>query len=243
MPLGAWGFLRRVGGRDEFHVDRETEPCLITLRTLMSCSATSGIRPARSVRQPQQPARRRPAQPEGQRSARPAQPRPAQPEGQRSRAPGPAASGAAGGAAASRAPGPAASGAAGGAAASRAPRHSRTPAQPEGQQPPRAPGPAASAHARTPCSRRGQQHPVHPRPAQQHAQPRPGQTRDLARRSSRSGRSVRVRGPADAHRASAAGLAPRARRRRYRQNPPCAPRARPSRKRRAVPDAAAASAA
>ena len=50
MPLGAWGFLRRVGGRDEFHVDRETEPCLITLRTLMSCSATSGIRPVRSAR-------------------------------------------------------------------------------------------------------------------------------------------------------------------------------------------------
>ena len=50
MPLGAWGFLRRVGGRDEFHVDRETEPCLITLRTLMSCSATSGIRPVRSDR-------------------------------------------------------------------------------------------------------------------------------------------------------------------------------------------------
>ena len=50
MPLGAGGFLRRVGGRDEFHVDRETEPCLITLRTLMSCSATSGIRPVRSVR-------------------------------------------------------------------------------------------------------------------------------------------------------------------------------------------------
>ena len=50
MPLGAWGFLRRVGGRDEFHVDRETEPCLITLRTLMSCSATSRIRPVRSVR-------------------------------------------------------------------------------------------------------------------------------------------------------------------------------------------------
>ena len=49
MPLGAWGFLRRVGGRDEFHVDRETEPCLITLRTLMSCSATSGIRPVRSA--------------------------------------------------------------------------------------------------------------------------------------------------------------------------------------------------
>lgn len=50
MPRGAWGFLRRVGGRDEFHVDRETEPCLITLRTLMSCSAMSGIRPVRSVR-------------------------------------------------------------------------------------------------------------------------------------------------------------------------------------------------
>ena len=49
MPLGAGGFLRRVGGRDEFHVDRETEPCLITLRTLMSCSATSGIRPVRSA--------------------------------------------------------------------------------------------------------------------------------------------------------------------------------------------------
>ena len=31
---------------------QETEPCLITLRILMSCSATSRIRPARSVRQP-----------------------------------------------------------------------------------------------------------------------------------------------------------------------------------------------
>ena len=38
-----------MGGRDEFHVDRETEPCLITLRTLMSCFVTNESHPARSA--------------------------------------------------------------------------------------------------------------------------------------------------------------------------------------------------
>ena len=97
-------------------------------------------------------------------------------------------------------------------------------------------------HVRTPCSRRGSS--VLSVPVRRSCMPSPARSRHRIRTlSSRSGRFVRAR---RAGRRTPCGRGrSRAlhRRRRRRQSPSSAPRARPSRKRRAVPAAAAVSAA
>ena len=95
-----------------------------------------------------QPARRRPAQPEGQRPARPAQPRPVQLEGQRPARPAQ--------------PRPVQS-------------EGQRPARPAQPRPVRSDAQQRTAARPRAVQPEGQQRPVRPRPAQQHAQTRPEQ--------------------------------------------------------------------